>query len=494
MRRIRRTSQIIFLALFLYLLARTAFPLGAPRTVGMFLLLDPLVALSTFLAGRILVGALLWSLLTVASAVVAGRCWCGWACPFGTTLDIFDRLMQLKRLRARVKERRPRRLKYLVLSAVLVFAIFGLHISGWVDPISIATRTYTALAYPLISGAAAGALGGYGSESFAGQAYSWLQEHGLPVETPAFDYWWLIAALFAGLLALQVMGERFWCRNLCPLGALLALFSRIQLVRLKVAQHCHECGDCIPSCKMAAIEEEEIIRAECVMCFNCVAVCPVHAFELEAGLPTPEPREITFDTGRRVLLTAAISAVPALFLTLRSRLRPRTVVRPPGVGPEEQFLATCTRCGQCLKVCPTNFLQASFLESGIAGIFTPRGNVFRGYCEHNCTLCGQVCPTGAIPRLTTRQKHHVKFGIAKFVEKTCLPFAENTNCIVCEEHCPVPGKAIRLEAAGMAAKDGPELRKPYLIADLCTGCGICVNKCPVKGRRGIELYPLPQGF
>jgi MauM/NapG family ferredoxin protein len=198
--------------------------------------------------------------------------------------------------------------------------------------------------------------------------------------------------------------------------------------------------------------------------------------------------------GRRSLLAAGISAIPALLLGVRLHHKPPPVVRPPGALPEEQFIGVCTRCGQCFKVCPTNFLQPTLFESGIEGIFTPTGNPLRGYCEYECTLCGQVCPTEAIAELTKEQKRHTKIGIAKFVEETCLPFAEKTNCIVCEEHCPIPGKAIRLEPTGQTAKDGQELRKPYVVADLCTGCGICVAKCPVKGRRGIELYPLPRGF
>jgi Pyruvate/2-oxoacid:ferredoxin oxidoreductase delta subunit len=110
------------------------------------------------------------------------------------------------------------------------------------------------------------------------------------------------------------------------------------------------------------------------------------------------------------------------------------------------------------------------------------------------SLCGEVCPTGTIPLLATRQKQATKTGIAKFVEETCLPFAKDTNCIVCEKHCSIPGKAIRLKASGRLAKDGQELHEPYIVADLCTGCGICVYKCPVEGRRGVELLTSPHGF
>ena len=113
-----------------------------------------------------------------------------------------------------------------------------------------------------------------------------------------------------------------------------------------------------------------------------------------------------------------------------------------------------------------------------------------GYCEYNCTLCGQVCPTGAIPRLSPEEKRKSVIGTAVFDRNLCLPYAKKVNCLVCEEHCPVPDKAIRFELVTDINYEGKRvvLKKPYVVDELCTGCGICENKCPLEGRSAIEVF------
>jgi Pyruvate/2-oxoacid:ferredoxin oxidoreductase delta subunit len=81
-------------------------------------------------------------------------------------------------------------------------------------------------------------------------------------------------------------------------------------------------------------------------------------------------------------------------------------------------------------------------------------------------------------------------GKAVFIKDHCIPFAKRMDCIVCEEHCPIPQKAIRSETVTMTGFKGEKVRVrlPYVVEDICNGCGICENVCPLEGRAGIEVY------
>jgi len=110
-----------------------------------------------------------------------------------------------------------------------------------------------------------------------------------------------------------------------------------------------------------------------------------------------------------------------------------------------------------------------------------------GYCEYNCTLCGAICPTGAISKLDLAAKQQNKMGTAYFDKSRCIPWYRLEDCLVCEEHCPLPEKAIRFDEREVRSPEG-EMRTvkfPYVREDLCIGCGICENKCPVVGQAAI---------
>jgi MauM/NapG family ferredoxin protein len=162
------------------------------------------------------------------------------------------------------------------------------------------------------------------------------------------------------------------------------------------------------------------------------------------------------------------------------------VIRPPAALNEEEFLNRCVRCGNCMKVCITNGLQPTMFQSGLQGVWTPRLVPEIGYCEYQCTLCGNTCPTGAILSLSVEQKKAVKLGVAEIDRSICIPWAHNKDCIVCEEHCPISQKAIKLKGVKIGSRT---IFRPYIDEVLCVGCGICQNKCPVRPRRAIEVAP-----
>ncbi|NIQ96233.1 MAG: 4Fe-4S dicluster domain-containing protein, partial [Desulfuromonadales bacterium] len=156
------------------------------------------------------------------------------------------------------------------------------------------------------------------------------------------------------------------------------------------------------------------------------------------------------------------------------------LVRPPGAVEEEEFLRRCIRCGECMKVCIGSALHPAFLEAGASGLWTPLLVARLGYCEYNCTLCGQVCPTGALRELKLEEKKKEVIGLAVIDKNRCLPFARGEECLVCEEHCPTGEKAIVFEHRDVLVNGKiRNLKFPKVVKKLCIGCGICETKCPV---------------
>jgi ferredoxin len=204
------------------------------------------------------------------------------------------------------------------------------------------------------------------------------------------------------------------------------------------------------------------------------------------------PRADKLDLTRRALITSGLAgAGSGLLFGIQPLAGGKSynpeLIRPPGSLGEEEFLERCIRCGECMKVCPTNAIQATLFESGLAGMWSPVLKMKMGYCEYECTLCTQACPTDAIREITVEEKQRVKIGLAYIDRNRCLPFALARTCIVCEEHCPTPKKAIWFEEVEVKNVRGEKVlvKQPHIDPDLCIGCGICENKCPVTDRAAV---------
>ncbi len=502
----RRITQGIFLLLFLWLFLQTeskgANDLGYP--VKIFLDGDPLVMITTILASRSFYGPLLLALAVIVITVILGRVFCGWICPFGTLHHLAGVLNRRKRpLAARSTKgktlRSFYRLKYYLLFFLLAASVFGLQLTGIFDPLSLLIRSLALAVYPMIV---------YGLRAFFDSIFAL----NMPVITPGSEYLYgifkatilpfsqplllqavLMGFIFFGLLALNLVEKRFWCKYLCPLGALLGLLSRYAVLSRFVSEGCNGCGACVRDCQGVAVPDGKDAwrKTECLVCGNCDDPCPQKAvsFGFMKNAPTA-----ALDLGKRRLIgsvMAGVATVPLIRVTPMSKAvaAEPALIRPPGSLEETAFLKRCVKCGECMKVCITGGLQPTFLEAGLEGLWSPVLVPRIGYCEYRCTLCGQVCPTGAIKNLKPEEKATVRIGLAMVDRSRCLPFAHGISCIVCEEVCPTSPKSIWFEDVAVKDRQGQTklFKQPHVDLEKCIGCGICETKCPVLGRPAITV-------
>ena len=479
----RLAFQVFFVGLFLFLAFVTAFDRLKGFPVSLFLELDPLVGIGTSLTTHSLYRGLLWALPVVLLTLVLGRVFCGWVCPFGAIHHLIGWLsVRRSSPQQQVEGNRYRRInafKYYLLVAFGAAALLGTLQIGLLDPIVTFYRSLSTAVWPTVDQA-------------TGSIF---------LRPPAYRLSWVFGSLFGLLLVLNVGWPRFFCRVLCPLGALMGLLGRFAWWRIdRDPAKCTDCDLCLKACEGAADPQSHLRKAECFVCMNCLNDCQYGAISFRF-LPSVTREVAHPDLRRRHVLLGALAGV--LFYPLSrasgelTKNFDKAVIRPPGSLAEPEFLARCTKCEQCLRVCPTNVLQPTLFEAGLEGFWTPVMNNRMGYCELNCVLCGQVCPTGAIERISLDRKlglgeyrdRPIKVGTAFFDRGRCLPWAMDTHCVVCEEVCPTSPEAIFTRPVEVVSRNGTTLtlKQPYVDLERCTGCGICEYACPVKDLAGVRV-------
>jgi ferredoxin len=479
----RRMVQWGFLGLFILpilhlIYERLAFQPGS-NYASWLLPWDPLLALGNLLNWNIsalIIGA---PLLLLALCLVLGRSFCGWVCPLGTVMDLIQPLAFWHKHRVPgrglVNARRNSRLRYLILVAALGGALLSIKLLGLVDPLVIFNRAATA--------GIANLLGSRQAFERGGLTY--------------------FSLLFIAILVLEVWQPRFWCRHLCPQGALLSLVSRFSLLNRRVSAACSNCGMCRQACPMDAIpqDEHDTDYSDCTLCLECESACPVKGtsfgfggLSLAVWKPSGQLASTSKTSRRQGEYVASTCVLPGQGLSRRQFLqglgaaavglaimpltrvekRP-TALRPPGALPEADFLNVCIACQECIRVCPTHGLQASFLQTGLSGIGMPVLVPRLGGCSLGLScnqLCQQVCPVDAIQPV---KQQELKIGTARVDHSSCLAWDQGAKCLVCVEACQYHAAV-------------PYQGRVTIDVNKCVGCGFCESGCPVPGS-AIHVLP-----
>ena len=429
---------------------------------------------------------LLWVVLTL----VFGRVYCSVICPLGVFQDVvswFSGRRKKKKYRFSYSPA-VSWLRYGMLGVFIIAMIAGIgSVVALLAPYSSYGRIVSNLFAPVYQwGNNVLAYFAERSDSYAFYETSvWLKS------LPTF----IIAAVtFVALVVLAWRNGRTYCNTICPVGTVLGFFSRYSLFRPEIdAEKCTNCSLCSRKCKAACInyKDHRIDYSRCVTCMDCIDSCKHGAISYKYRFGKKEIKE-TSETGntnnaRRSFLTGmglvlVSSAVKAqekkvdggLAVILDKKVPARTTpLVPPGAKGLRNMRTRCTGCQLCVSVCPNQVLRPS---TKLETLMQPEMSYERGYCRPECTKCSEVCPAGAILKLTPADKSATQIGHAVWVEKNCVPLRDKVECGNCARHCPTG--AITMVPSD--ADDADSLKIPVVNVERCIGCGACENLCPAR--------------
>jgi len=302
----------------------------------------------------------------------------------------------------------------------------------------------------------------------------------------SFFYSLVIFILIGGL---SFFKGRFFCNTLCPAGALLGLISKFSVFRIKISKEkCNSCGLCSNVCKAGCIDcgAKKIDNETCIYCFNCLDSCKKDGIKYSYGFfkrktdKTDETKRDFLAKTMTGIITFAIATSPVKVFANSILIKKKTpVILPPGAQSMDNFRKKCTSCHLCVASCPTKVLTPAFNGTGLKNFLQPEMNYSKSYCLYDCNVCSQVCPTGAIRPMPVEKKKRIQIGVAKFIQKNCVVYENETDCGICNEYCPT--KAVIL----VPYKNG--LGIPFVRENICIGCGACENACPALPNKAIYV-------
>ena len=425
----------------------------------------------------------------VGLTLLFGRLYCSIICPLGVMQDV------VAWFGGRGKKRKYRyayssaknRLRYAVLAIFVVALAAGVgSVVALLAPYSAYGRIATNLFAPFYR---------WGNNLLA-----WFAER---VDSYAFystDVWLrslptflIAAATFVLLVVLAWRNGRTYCNTICPVGTILGFVSRHSLFRPVIdTAKCNGCKLCSRRCKAACIDAENHIidYSRCVACMDCIDTCAHGAIRYarrkKEAAPDAAPDTVA-DVSRRHFLTGAALLAGAaaakaqekkvdggLAVLLDKKVPHRaTPIVPPGAKGLWHIARHCTGCQLCVSACPNGVLRPS---TDLRTLMQPESSYERGYCRPECTECSEVCPAGAIHRITPEEKSDIRIGHAVWIRENCIPLTDGVSCGNCARHCPTG--AIQMIPSDAANPDAPKI--PVVNEARCIGCGACENLCPAR--------------
>ena len=434
-------------------------------------------------------------MVVLGITLIFGRIYCSAICPLGIFQDVVSRVFSKS---PGFRYSPPRNmLRYSILFATLLFFAAGTTLMlNLLDPFSSFGRMITHLFHPVVI---------FLNNAIASLAET-LGNHLLFRIKPQAAAPLSIGIALASFIIVGWMSARhgrLYCNTLCPVGTLLGLVSKLSLVRVGIhADFCRCCGECRRVCKAECIDikTKQVDISRCVGCFNCLSACPdqamVYQFRFRKN-QQPHNHKGAGQNRRDFILTLAAGSLGMAADRANAtpnpkppQARPTTIAEnktcplsPPGSGGVDRYTSICTACHLCVSACPSGLLTPSVFAFGISNMMQPQMNFNRGHCNFDCTVCSNICPSGAILALTTLQKQRTQVGVAKFIKENCVVYTDNTNCGACSEHCPT--KAVAMVPYINAGDRS--LVIPKMNEAICVGCGGCEHACPTRPYRAIYV-------
>ena len=433
--------------------------------------------------------------------ILFGRIYCSVICPLGVLQDIiawFTRRGKKKNKKRRwYKYTKPQTiLRYSLLGICALFLIFGITTPVlYLDPYSNFGRMAVNLFRPVV-------MEGNNLLNWIALKFHIYHLYYVTIYTVTVWSFAFAAIVFIIVGIMAFLRGRLFCNTICPVGSLLGLVSRFSLFRIELDEsQCNSCGLCGKACKSQCINTKEkfVDYSRCVACFNCLDRCKMDGVSYRFAFsrsPKQIPAENKIVSGisdrtnvigmsRRSFLatsTTMAATLPILPAWVKSESETdatkRMPITPPGSKSLKHFKKQCTACHLCITHCPQQILKPAGFKFGIDYAFKPHMVFYEmAYCNYECTICTQVCPNGAIRRLTTDEKKITQVGIARFTRGRCIVITEGTSCGACSEHCPT--QAVRMEPLT------DNLTLPHVHDELCIGCGGCESICPARPIKAI---------
>jgi ferredoxin len=487
LKKIRIAVSLLFLSFIVFVFIDIT-GLIPPESYHLILFLQFIPSLMSFIngAGAAAAGFIIILILTL----LFGRLYCSSVCPLGTLQDgIIYIGKKFRKKRKYTFSPSHRTFRYSVFAITVILFISGsVLLVSLLDPYSNAGRIFTSLFKPLI----------YLANNTAARIFEYFDMYLIyPQKVRGFSW---IGFIFASsililIVALSIRKERLFCNTLCPVGALLGLTSRFSLVKIELEKDsCTSCGLCEGVCKGNCIDKKAktVDFERCVSCYNCFTVCPkegvifTNSFKKATGYSSTK-REFIKNTAVYFFgLTGFALAQNKIIPTKESTVPVyrKYPVSPPGAERTELYNTYCTACHLCVSACPGGVLQPSFLEYGFSGMLQPRMDFIKGFCNFECTVCLDVCPTDAIKKKSLDVKKLIQVGKAIFVKDNCIVETEKKDCGACSEHCPT-------KAVNMIPVVGANLMIPEVKEEYCIGCGACEFACPTIPYKAIYVEGNP---
>ncbi len=284
-----------------------------------------------------------------------------------------------------------------------------------------------------------------------------------------FTFTTLGIVVFFLILSLVFFKNRFFCTNICPVGTILGLISKLSINKIYIdCEKCVSCGKCEKNCQANCINSKEkfVNNEECIRCLKCLDNCPKDAIKF--GIKKSKEK---FSLKRRQILIstfaiALFSGVYKIGINIKEKAvqKFKNIILPPGAVSNEEFQNKCYNCNLCATNCPNKIIKKANENYSLVHI-----EYNESYCKYDCNICSNVCPTGAIKRINLEEKQKTRIAMAQISKDKCL------GCQKCTTVCPT--KAIVKE------KDN----KYVIDAQKCIGCGRCRIEC---SQDAIEIFAI----